>query len=251
MEISEAAVPTDESDISISPYIMEISEAAVPIDEIDIIISPFEMAKKRINDALKCFNESKTLTTRSPCTIFDGCQVGQISDDNMETVQNLFLHLCSTQDQRRWSRKSSYESKSSDSSKGLRAYRGVCSRSGTQFNKLIRRNGRTSSKCNCKASFTIFSDGKVVFKNTHAELCLPDTDLGNDGYVFNSGLSPSKKTTIIANVSDLLNDYSTTPAAARKQIERSLVKSGDTGFAAGQVILWILTFSKMCVTVKI
>ena len=57
--------------------------------------------------------------------------------------------------------------------------------------------------------------------------------MGNDGYVFNSGLSPSKKSSIISKISDLLSDYGTTPAAARKQIENSLVKSGDTGFGSG------------------
>lgn len=102
------------------------------------------------------------------------------------------------------------------SKEDIGAYRGVCSRSGTQFIKLIHRNGRASSKCNCKAAFTIFTNGNVVFKNTHAELRLADADLGNDGYVFNSGLSSSKRTSIIASVSDLLGDYSTTPAAARK-----------------------------------
>ena len=40
----------------------------------------------------------------------------------------------------------------------------------------------------------------------------------NDGYVFNSGLSPTKKSSIIANVTDLLGDYGTTSAAARKII---------------------------------
>ena len=84
----------------------------------------------------------------------------------------------------------------------------------------------------------------MVFKNTPAELCLPDTDLGNNGYVFNSGLSPSKKTSIIANVSDLSSDDSTTPATARKQIERSLVKSGDIGFAAGEVYECLMHSSK-------
>ena len=210
---------------------MEISEAAAPVDEADKSISPFEEAKNRINDALQLFTESKTLITRSPCTIFHELKLDEISADDMKKVQSLFLHLCSTQDQRRWSTKSGYTSK-----EDIRAYRGVCSRSGTQFTKLIHRNGRASSKCNCKAAFTIFTNGNVVFKNTHAELCLADADLGNDGYVFNSGLSPSKRTSIIASVSDLLSDYSTTPAAARKQIERSLIKSGDTGFAAGEVI---------------
>ena len=76
----------------------------------------------------------------------------------------------------------------------------------------------------------------MSYSKTLMPNCVLLTLIFNDGYVFNSGLSPSKRTSIIANVSDLLSDYSTTPAAARKQIERSLIKSGDTGFAAGEVI---------------
>ena len=94
----------------------------------------------------------------------------------------------------------------------------MCSRSGTQFIKLIHRNGRTSSKCKCKASFTIFSTGEVIFNDTHAELCLPNTSLGNDGYVFNNGLSPLKRASIVSSVVDLLSDYGTTPAAAKNKL---------------------------------
>ena len=57
--------------------------------------------------------------------------------------------------------------------------------------------------------------------------------MGNDGYVFDSGLSPTKKISMISNVTDMFSDYGTTDVAARKQIEHSLVKSGDTGFGSG------------------
>ena len=60
--------------------------------------------------------------------------------------------------------------------------------------------------------------------------------MGNDGYVFNSGLSPSKRSLIVTNLCDLLNDFGTTPAAAKRQIEHSLVKSGDTGFGSGNAV---------------
>ena len=57
--------------------------------------------------------------------------------------------------------------------------------------------------------------------------------MGNDGYVFNSGLSPTKRSSIVSSITDLMSDYGTTPAVVRKQIENSLVKSGDTGFGSG------------------
>jgi hypothetical protein len=47
---------------------------------------------------------------------------------------------------------------------------------------------------------------------------------------------------------DLLSDYGTTPAAAKKQIERSLIKSGVTGFALGlfpSSMLFLLEFVTM------
>ena len=57
---------------------------------------------------------------------------------------------------------------------------------------------------------------EMSYSKTLMPNCVLLTLIFNDGYVFNSGLSPSKRTSIIANVSDLLSDYSTTPAAARK-----------------------------------
>ena len=195
-------------------------------DEV-IIGTPFDEAKKRINMALKEFKEKSILFPRSPCLIFDGLGMETMTDSEMKALHQLFLHLCSTQDQRRWSSKSGY------ALKDIRAYRGKCSRSGSQMNLLIHKNGRTSAKCKCTASFTLFSDGVVTFKNDHADLCLPDPDMGNDGYVFNNGLSPSRRTCIVSTVVDLLSDYGTTPAAAKKQIEHALVKSGDTGFGLG------------------
>ena len=201
---------------------------SLPVDEPIAILSTFEEARKRIHSALMDVKQNDRPLERFPCTIFHGCQLKSLSEADFKTVQTLFLHLCSMQDQRRWSSKSGY------TSRGIRAQRGVCSRSGTQVHNLMHRNVRTSPKCKCLASFTLHDDGNVVFKNEHNELCLPDPNMGNDGYVFNAGLSPTKKQSIIANVSDMLSDYGTTPAAARKQIENSLVKSGDTGFGVGE-----------------
>lgn len=56
--------------------------------------------------------------------------------------------------------------------------------------------------------------------------------------MFNSGLSPTKKSSIIANITDMLCDYGTSSAAARKQIENSLIKSGDTGFGSGNAVVF-------------
>ena len=209
--------------------------AEVPADAPTLSLSPYEDAKSRINFALKNLKENNVLLERYPCTIFHGCKMNMISDAEMRALTQLFLHLCSIQDQRRWSTKSSY------TVKGALAYRGVCSRKGNQPHSLIHRKKRTSLKCNCMASFTIFNDGDLIFKNGHNELCLPDPDMENDGYVFNSGLSPTKKSSIIANITDMLCDYGTTSAAARKQIENSLIKSGDTGFGSGNAIVFALS----------
>jgi hypothetical protein len=75
---------------------------------------------------------------------------------------------------------------------------------------LVRRNVRTSLKCECKASYTLLSDGRVSFKNDHSDLDLPDPHMDNDGYVFISGLSPAKKSSIISCITDMLSDYGTT-----------------------------------------
>ena len=61
--------------------------------------------------------------------------------------------------------------------------------------------------------------------------------VSNDGYVFSTGLLPTKKPAIIANISDMLSDSDTTPAAVRKQIEHYLIKSGDTGFGLGDFFM--------------
>ena len=203
-----------------------------PVEDPIASLPPFEEARKRINLALRDVKQNNVPLERFPCPIFHGCRLSSVGDANFKTVQTLFLHLCSVQDQRRWSSKSGYVT-----SRGIRAHRGVCSRSGTQKHNLMHRNLRTSPKCKCMASFTLFDDGSVVFKNEHNELCLPDPNMGNDGYVFSAGLSPTKKQAIIANISDMLSDYGTTPAAARKQIEHSLVKSGDTGFGLGEFFM--------------
>lgn len=68
------------------------------------------------------------------------------------------------------------------------------------------------------ASFALFSDGRLLFENEHADNCQPNLDMGNDGYVFNLGLSPTKNIMIISNITDMLSGYGTTAAAARKQI---------------------------------
>ena len=206
--------------------------AEAQADEPRLSLSPYEDAKFRINFALKNLKENNILLERYPCTIFHGCRMDIISDAEMRALTQLFLHLCSIQDQRRWSTKSSYIAK------GARAYRGVCSRSGNQPHSLIHHKNRISLKCNCMASFTIFNDGDLIFKNSHNELCLTDPDMENDGYVFNTGLSPTKKSSIIANITNMLCDYGTTSSAARKQIENSLIKSGDTGFGSGNAIVF-------------
>ena len=200
-----------------------------PADEPMLRLTPYEDAKSRINLALNNLKENNIPLERYPCVIFHGCQMDMISDTEMRALTRLFLHLCSIQDQRRWSTKSSYIAK------GALAYRGVCSRTGNQLHSLIHHTSRTSLKCKCMASFTIFNDGELILKNIHNELCLPDPDMENDGYVF-SGLSPTKKSSIIANITDMLSDYGTTSAAARKQIENSLIKSGDTGFGTGKPV---------------
>ena len=222
-----------------------IEESGVDLNvEAAPALSTLDLAKGRINAALINVTENNIPLERFPCTIFHGCDLTSIDEKSMKTIQTLFLHLCSIQDQRRWSMKSGYTVRGikaiRSTAKGIKAYRGVCSRSGTHQHKLIHRNGRTSPKCMCKASFTIYTDGNVVFKNDHSELCLPDPDMGNDGYVFNSGLSPTRKTSIISSISDMLSDYGTTPAAARKQIENSLVRTGDTGFGSGRGVIELI-----------
>ena len=206
----------------------EVDSQLVLADKAQTIVSQFEEAKKKINSALRELRENNTSLARFPCLIFEGIQLDLMSDMEMKSLNQLFLHSCSIQDQRRWSTKSAYKT-----TKGLKAYRGVCSRRGTPSHNLVHRNCRTSNKCDCKASYTLFSNGNVDFKNDHSDRCLPDSDMGNDGYVFNSGLSPTKKISMISNVTDMFSDYSTTAVAARKQIEQSLVKSGDTGFGSG------------------
>jgi hypothetical protein len=207
----------------------ELCAQLSPADETESVLSLLEEAKRKINSALLVFRENRTFFPRSPCLIFEGCQLHKMSDTDMKALNQLFLHLCSVQDQRRWSTKSGY------ATKGVTAYRGVCSRRGKPSQNLVHRNSRTSNKCDCKASYTLFSNGDVVFRNVHADRCLPDVDMGNDGYVFNSGLSPTKKMSMISNVTDMFSAYGTTAVAARKQIEQSLVKSGDTGYGSGIV----------------
>lgn len=221
------------------PLSIMMEESSVGLNvEAATALAPLELAKERINSALINVTDKNIPLQRFPCTIFHGCDLMPIDEKSMKTIQTSFLHLCSIQGQRRWSMKSGYTVKGIKTprctAKVIKAYRGVCPRSGTHQHRLIHRNVRTSPKCMCKASFTIFTDGNVVFKNDHSELCLPDPDMGNDGYVFNSGLSPTRKTSIISSISDMLSDYGTTPAAARKQIENSLVRSGDTGFGSGR-----------------
>ena len=47
--------------------------------------------------------------------------------------------------------------------------------------------------------------------------------------------SKSPIVNVVSTVSDMLSDYGTTSAVARKQIEKSLIKSGHTGFKTGQL----------------
>ena len=220
-------------DADAAPSEISICALSSPPSQAISSASPFEVAKNRIRRALKEFSENSKLIERSPCLLLDGCHLDEISDSEMKTIHQLLLHLCSTIDKRRWSAKSGYVSK------GIRAYRGACSRSGTQRHTLIHQNGRSSAKCQCKATFTLFSNGEMYFKHDHSERCLPDSYMGNDGYVFNFGLSPVKRSLIVSNLSDMLSDFGTTPAAATRQIEHALVKSGDTGFGSGKVAYFI------------
>ena len=103
--------------------------------------SLFEVAKNRIRRALKEFSENSKIMERSPCLLFDGCQLDEISDSEMKTIHQLLLHLCSTIDKRRWSAKSGYVSK------GIHAYRGAFSRSRTQQHTLIHQNHQRSDQC--------------------------------------------------------------------------------------------------------
>lgn len=136
-----------------------------------------------------------------PFAIFHGYRLSSVSDANFKTVQTLFLHLCSVLDQRRWSSKSAYIT-----SRGIRAHRGVCSRSGTQNHNLMHRNVRTSRKMQVYGVIYAFWWRQVVFKNEHNALCLPDPNMGYDGHVFSTGLSSTKKPAIVANISDMLSD---------------------------------------------
>ena len=131
--------------------------------------SQFEEAKKNINSALRELRESNTSLARFPCLIFEGYELDKISDKKMKSLNLLFLHLCSVQDQRRWSTKTGYTT-----TKGVKVYRGVCSRRGTPTHKLVHRNSRTSNKCDCKASYTLCSDGHVDFNNDHPERAYPN-----------------------------------------------------------------------------
>ena len=213
----------------------EFCAQLVLADETESVPSPLEEAKRKINSALLVIRESRTLFPRSLCLISEGCQLHLMSDADIKALNQLFLHLCGVQYQRGWSTKSGY------ATKGVTAYRGVCSSRGKPSNNLVHRNSRTLNKCDCKASHTLFSNGDAVFKNVHADWCLPDADMGNDGYVFNSGISPTKELSIISKVTDMFSAYVTTAVAVRKPIEQSLVKSGDTGFGLGIVwkFVWI------------
>ena len=186
---------------------------------------------KKVKDALKRFQEEGIPQERFLCHLFEGCQICCLTEEEMGLLLKSLLHLCSTIDQRKWSSKGDYSTKGA---KVIQTYRGFCSRRGLPKRNLVTRRGTTSLKCNCHASFTFSRDGKLVFRNGHVESCLVDTKLDNDGYVFSAGLSPTKKESIISTVSDLLCDHGTTNAVVRKQIENSLVKSGDTGFGVGK-----------------
>ena len=133
--------------------------ADAPADEPMLRQSPYEDVRSRINFALKNLKENNIPLERYPCVIFHGCPMDMISDTEMRALTRLFLHLSSIQDQRRWSTKSSYIAK------GALAYRGVCSRTGNQPHSLIHHTSRTSLKCKCVASFTIFNDDELNFKN--------------------------------------------------------------------------------------
>ena len=190
----------------------------------------FLEAKLRVKNALKDYVENNVLFQRFPCTLFEGCKINSIADDEFGLLFESLLHLCSISDRRRWSSKGFCGTKG----RGITSRRGFCSRRGSRNQNLVRIRAIVSSKYNCTASFTLLRDGNLVFKNSHEERCLVDPKLDDDAYVFRAGLSPTKKASIISTVSDLLCDYSTTNAVACRQIENSLLKSGDTGFRSGR-----------------
>ena len=195
--------------------------------------SQYEIAKEKIARALQQFKVAGVMIERFPCLLFSGCSFTEMTDVETRQILDLLLNLVSRLDQRRWTSMSPYVSKGDNKI----TYRGVCSRRGKPKFKLVKRNGRQSPKCGCKASFNLFSTGELHFKNGHVDDCLVDKELNNDGYVFNAGLSPSKKNSMILTVSDLLSDYGMTAAVAKKQIENALIKSGETGFGAGKSFL--------------
>ena len=147
----------------------------------------------------------------------------------MKKLFILLLNLFSKLDSRRFSDRGPYINKGK-----IVSLRAGCSRRGISISKLVEVREKNSSKCDCKPSFAFFIDGRLFFKNTHVEECTVDTQIENDGYVFSAGISPTTKIKITSTVSDMLCDYGITNAAVRKQIENSLVKSGDTGFGAGE-----------------
>lgn len=56
-----------------------------------------------------------------------------------------------------------------------------------------------------------------------------------DTFLTYGHISSTKKSTIVTNITDTLSDYGTPAAAARKQIENFLIKSGETSFGSGSM----------------
>ena len=106
-----------------------------------------------------------------------------MTDVEIKNIFVLLLNLLSNLDQRRWT-----------------------SMSGYTANNIITIARHHS---------ILLSTGKLTFNNGHVEDCLVDSELSNDGYVFNARLSPSKKISMILTVSDLLSDYGMTAAIVK------------------------------------
>ena len=71
----------------------EICAQLVPADETETVLSLFEEAKRKINSALRELREKNTLLQRSPCLIFEGCQLHLMSDTTVGPVYPVRPHI--------------------------------------------------------------------------------------------------------------------------------------------------------------
>jgi hypothetical protein len=78
----------------------EIQET--PAMEPTLSISPYEDAKERIDSVMKNLKELNIPFQRDPCVSFHGCEMTKTNNEEKTKLNDSMLHLCSTQDQRRW-----------------------------------------------------------------------------------------------------------------------------------------------------